>query len=573
MMNINELITWANESHVENDRRLELMEYKKSNPLILSYCYFVGDGLPRNIHKSIELRIEHAYKIDKSKDEYDSETYLELGVCYFCLGLSGKARECFQKALNNNGKYDFCKRFITDEIIEEIKKCMERLANKNRNLQADSSLIDLIEMAFSGNSLAQLKLGIFYFNLSLDTGIRDRRKAAAWFRKIAVKGDPEAQCYLGICYLNYKGTCNKIEAQEAYKWLSKSAKSGNRDGLYYFGSLLESKKNMILQSGVDEYTYHKNVATCFLLAAEAGNIMAIRHLRNSVSFNILLNRSGEANLLKRLRKYRDSGYIEEKLLENGDAATQYQRITADYEYEHDLADAKKWIKVLRNNPRKKPYQTILLDEIEGLIAYDEHKYVLALQIFTKILARYPNCDTNANVKARTYSYLGNLYYYKRNGLTQDIEKAKRYYSKAFSMIAYRDSEKELGKEACEAWEKLRPQSSGGCFITSAVCNSFGKPDDCYELKTFRYFRDSWLMFQIDGPQLINEYYQLAPKIVNSIDTYKTSQTIYRNIWKNYLKHCLCLIEQKEYQKCKEMYVRMVLDLKHRFLHSRREKNG
>ena len=61
------------------------------------------------------------------------------------------------------------------------------------------------------------------------------------------------------------------------------------------------------------------------------------------------------------------------------------------------------------------------------------------------------------------------------------------------------------------------RKSGGCFITSAVCDSFGKPDDCYELTTFRNFRDNWLSTQPDGKNLIAQYYEIAPKIVAEID--------------------------------------------------------
>ena len=52
-----------------------------------------------------------------------------------------------------------------------------------------------------------------------------------------------------------------------------------------------------------------------------------------------------------------------------------------------------------------------------------------------------------------------------------------------------------------------------CFITTAVCEAEGKPDDCAELTAFRRFRDGWLSQQPDGPALIEEYYEIAPAIV------------------------------------------------------------
>lgn len=61
-----------------------------------------------------------------------------------------------------------------------------------------------------------------------------------------------------------------------------------------------------------------------------------------------------------------------------------------------------------------------------------------------------------------------------------------------------------------------------CFITTAVCDSFGKADDCYELTAFRNFRDKWLVNQADGKNLIAEYYNIAPKIVEKINSLSNS---------------------------------------------------
>lgn len=104
-----------------------------------------------------------------------------------------------------------------------------------------------------------------------------------------------------------------------------------------------------------------------------------------------------------------------------------------------------------------------------------------------------------------------------------------------------------------------------CFITTAVCNNFGKADDCYELTTFRNFRDNWLINQSDGKSLINEYYEIAPKIVNKINQLTNSNEIYQSIWTNYLKPCLSFIENGDNQNCKNLYVDMVKNLREKVL--------
>ena len=104
-----------------------------------------------------------------------------------------------------------------------------------------------------------------------------------------------------------------------------------------------------------------------------------------------------------------------------------------------------------------------------------------------------------------------------------------------------------------------------CFITTAVCDNFGKADDCYELTMFRNFRDNWLVKQSDGKSLIDEYYEIAPKIVNKINQLTNANEIYNSIWINYLKPCLKFIENDDNQNCKALYIDMVKNLKEKFL--------
>lgn len=108
-------------------------------------------------------------------------------------------------------------------------------------------------------------------------------------------------------------------------------------------------------------------------------------------------------------------------------------------------------------------------------------------------------------------------------------------------------------------------NGGGCFITTAVCGSFGKADDCYELTAFRNFRDGWLVNQADGKNLIAEYYELAPKIVEKINSLADSAEVYKNIWRDYLSACLKFIEKGENLQCKKIYIDMVDTLKKNFL--------
>ncbi len=104
-----------------------------------------------------------------------------------------------------------------------------------------------------------------------------------------------------------------------------------------------------------------------------------------------------------------------------------------------------------------------------------------------------------------------------------------------------------------------------CYITTAVCESLGKTDDCYELKMLRQYRDSYLVAQSDGVKLIDEYYDIAPTIVNRINKCEDAQGIYMDIYQNYLNPCIKTIEQDENEKCKEIYMTMMNHLREKYM--------
>lgn len=105
----------------------------------------------------------------------------------------------------------------------------------------------------------------------------------------------------------------------------------------------------------------------------------------------------------------------------------------------------------------------------------------------------------------------------------------------------------------------------GCFVTTAVCDSLGKFDDCYELMTFRKFRDTWLTAQPDGKNLINEYYAVAPQIVANINRLTNPAKVYKKIWQNHLEPCLNFLRNNDNISCKNKYIEMMHELKKQFL--------
>ena len=104
-----------------------------------------------------------------------------------------------------------------------------------------------------------------------------------------------------------------------------------------------------------------------------------------------------------------------------------------------------------------------------------------------------------------------------------------------------------------------------CFITTAVCSSLGKADDCTELNKFRKFRDEWFSKTPEGQAKISEYYLFAPMIVSAIDRSENIESVYRSIWENYLTHCLELIDSGNREECAKKYEGMIVELERKWL--------
>ena len=124
------------------------------------------------------------------------------------------------------------------------------------------------------------------------------------------------------------------------------------------------------------------------------------------------------------------------------------------------------------------------------------------------------------------------------------------------------------KIAFSSYENIKKgfRRSVFCYITTAVCRSLGRPDDCYELNTLRDYRDSYLLSTDEGREMVQDYYNIAPTIVKRINKKAEADEIYENIWKTYLSPCITMIENGENEKCRDLYSSMVRKLEARYLY-------
>lgn len=140
--------------------------------------------------------------------------------------------------------------------------------------------------------------------------------------------------------------------------------------------------------------------------------------------------------------------------------------------------------------------------------------------------------------------------------------------------------KDLAEEICTCWRKTFKRSniscttfqqinegfkSKPCYITTAICQSQGKADDCYELQLLRSYRDGYLSNVPKGKELIKEYYSMAPSIVKAIDMEPDCHDIYDRIYEEHLLPCIRLIEEDRLHEAMLKYKAMADELHKKYV--------
>lgn len=97
----------------------------------------------------------------------------------------------------------------------------------------------------------------------------------------------------------------------------------------------------------------------------------------------------------------------------------------------------------------------------------------------------------------------------------------------------------------------------GCFITSAVCADVGLPDDCRELTTLRGFRDSFMMVTDERVARVQEYYRIAPGIVERINRSLDRQSIYNYLRSTFILPAVAAVEAGENKHAETIYTSMM----------------
>ena len=174
--------------------------------------------------------------------------------------------------------------------------------------------------------------------------------------------------------------------------------------------------------------------------------------------------------------------------------------------------------------------------------------------------------------------------WRKNGRRKPPHYEDQHLMAIFTIPALRDLSQPAGEELARAvqkqWVARWPKSpiglgsyqdiAGGfrtrlCYITSAICRIQGKGDDCYELTTFRRFRDQVMLASDEGRALVEAYYHLAPAIVTTVRLCWDEKAVYDKVYRDYLLPCLGLLEAGDEKGCRDKYVEMVRHMERTYL--------
>ncbi len=100
---------------------------------------------------------------------------------------------------------------------------------------------------------------------------------------------------------------------------------------------------------------------------------------------------------------------------------------------------------------------------------------------------------------------------------------------------------------------------GNCFITTACVKYYGLEDNCYELATLRYFRDSYLLTDPENRSLVKQYYSIAPKIVQQLERDINKKKLFEEIYLQIKQACRA-IEKGKFEMAKAIYMSTIINL-------------
>lgn len=102
---------------------------------------------------------------------------------------------------------------------------------------------------------------------------------------------------------------------------------------------------------------------------------------------------------------------------------------------------------------------------------------------------------------------------------------------------------------------------GDCFITEATMAGIGvqgpELEQSEPLQVLRWFRDNVMMSSPQGKNLVQQYYLMAPEVVEAVNQRPDAMQVYQAIYGQYLKPAVEAVKAGDYQKALSIYSEMI----------------
>lgn len=112
-----------------------------------------------------------------------------------------------------------------------------------------------------------------------------------------------------------------------------------------------------------------------------------------------------------------------------------------------------------------------------------------------------------------------------------------------------------------SWGNGNSGGGGGCFLTTACVAHKGLADNCYELQVLRAIRDTIMTWNDDMKELVEEYYRIAPEIVEKINASDNSEAAWDDIYETLILKCIEYYENNGINSAVDLYISKVKELK------------
>ena len=148
------------------------------------------------------------------------------------------------------------------------------------------------------------------------------------------------------------------------------------------------------------------------------------------------------------------------------------------------------------------------------------------------------------------------YYCERKGERRYASDAKCYsFCEAYSRSTY-------SRE--NMYENSRQHQSSGCYLTTAMCNILGYPDNNYYLETLRNFRDKVLQQDFKYIPLLLSYDVIGPQIAYELEKDENKVEIATNLFNKFITASVTAIENNKINDAVNIYIAMTQSLAERY---------